>query len=139
VGVEEVLLRAPGMQHDVDAKPLAVRNGIAIVADAQTTGHYRLSWTTPQPGERIVPVNLTSSAESDLQREPTQTDKGALAVSDAGDKPQRRRDYSWLLALLALLLIAADVWWQTRKPRAVSLGSGKPRLPSRRPTKARGA
>jgi hypothetical protein len=44
-------------------------------------------------------------------------------------------DWSWLLAALALLLIAIDVWWVTRKARRPALGL--PQRPERAATSLR--
>lgn len=135
--VEEALLQSPG----ATPRQLQVRDGVAVIPEVDRVGHYALSWEKPHGGARVVPVNLASALESDLRTEPDAG--GEITISDAATEPQTQRDWNWLLALIAALLIAFDVWYLTRKPRKFEIGairSGKllpgkapkPRLPTRR-------
>ncbi|MBN4050274.1 VWA domain-containing protein, partial [Desulfobulbus sp. AH-315-M07] len=72
--VEAVMLESPG----APPRELQVRDGIAVIPEVDRVGHYALSWEQPSAGSRVVPVNLTSTLESDL-RSPLD-DSGELTV-----------------------------------------------------------
>lgn len=112
----------------------SLRAGLAVVADAPRVGLYRLAWQGPQAGAVVVPVNLTSAAESDLTPRPLETG-GEVAVTAAGAQPEGHTEWSWVLALVALAMILFDVWYFTRAPRVRSPVGGPasmPRIPERR-------
>lgn len=110
VAVEQVRVEGPG----VAPKTLPARGGLVVVPEVARAGLYRVEWDLPRAGSLWVPVNLTSSAESDLSTEPTLTTAEIRAVVGE-DEIERHKDYAWLLALAALGLIAFDVWYLTRK------------------------
>jgi hypothetical protein len=124
----------------------SLRGGLAVVAGTTRAGFYRLAWKGPQAGALIVPVSLTSAAESDLTPRPLETGGGDVKVSDAGAQPDAHSEWTWVLALIALGFIVFDVWYYTRAPRVRSLldgggppgkpgsaaGSAAPRVPDRK-------
>jgi hypothetical protein len=92
------------------------RGGLAVIADTPRVGLYRLAWQGPQGGSVVVPVNLTSAAESDLTPRPLETG-GEIAVTAAGAQPEGHTEWTWVLALVALAFVLFDVWYLTRAPR----------------------
>jgi hypothetical protein len=130
--VREVQVQGP----DGTAHTIAARGGLAIVPEVSRVGLYRLGWNAPQAGSLLVPVNLVSAAESDLRSEPSTRQAPLVKVSTATQTVASHHDWSWVLALLALALVLADVWWLTRAPRLPTLAAAtKPRLPERGTTR----
>lgn len=124
------VLGPDGKQHEA-----SLRGGLAVVADTPSTGLYRLAWQGPQAGSVVVPVNLTSAAESDLTPRPLEVG-GEVAVTAAGKEPEGHTEWSWVLALCAFAFVMVDVWYFTRAPRVRSPVGGPaaaPRMPERRP------
>jgi hypothetical protein len=123
-GAPMVRVTGPGGE-DLD---VAVRGGLAVVADTTRAGLYRVSWQAPRPGSTLVPVNLTSAAESDLTPRPLAVRDPSVEVVAAGTEPDAHQDHAWLLALFALGLVAFDVWYFTRAPRTsrARVGPGSP-------------
>ncbi|MBW2523088.1 MAG: BatA and WFA domain-containing protein [Deltaproteobacteria bacterium] len=127
--VEQIEVRGP----EGDPAELPARGGLAIVPEVARIGLYQITWGKPRPGSLLVPVNLVSSAESDLRKQPEAGSGEIIAVSAAGSAVESHREWNWVLALLVLVLIAFDVWYLTRRPRTVRLAAAaKPRLPVRR-------
>jgi len=92
--------------------------GVAAAPGADRAGFYYASWQGQRPGSTLVPVNLTSAAESDLRPRALELPKGkAATVRDANALADAVSDWSWLLAAVGLLLAAADVFWVTRSAR----------------------
>jgi hypothetical protein len=81
----------------------------------------------------VVPVNLTSAAESDLTTKLLEKSGNAITVTAAGSEPEAHNEWTWVLALLALAFVVIDVWYFTRAPRVKPLGAlpVAPRLPER--------
>lgn len=124
-------LEVEGPRQDKQSVP--ARGGLAIVPEVARVGLYRLSWGEPRPGSLLVPVNLVSAAESDLRKQPREVADPTVKVSAAGTVVESHREWNWVLALLALALIALDVWYLTRRPKRIRLAAAdKPRLPARR-------
>jgi hypothetical protein len=121
-GRTSVRVTGPGGE-DLD---VAVRGGLAVVADTTRAGLYRVSWQGPRAGSTLVPVNLTSAAESDLAPRPLAVRDASVAIMAAGAEPDAHQDHAWLLALFALGLVMFDVWYFTRAPR-----TSRPRGPER--------
>jgi hypothetical protein len=107
------------------------KNGLAIVPEVARAGFYFLSWKGPRPGSLLIAANLTSEAESDLRPRGLAETPAKVTVASAAEVADAHTEWGWLLAAIALLLIAADAWWITRKPRAHALGVQRPRLPDR--------
>jgi hypothetical protein len=90
--------------------------GLAVGPGPERAGFYFATHGGAHPSSTLIPVNLTSAAESDLRvvagELPGKTSpvRAASAVSDA------TTDWAWLLALVALALAVADVLWVTRRP-----------------------
>jgi len=126
VDVNEVDLESPGGGR----QKLTARDGLCVVPNLLRAGFYFASYAGKSPGSALFAANLTSERESDLRpRElPTRQDQ-PLPARTAADLASAVTDWSWLLAALALLLIALDVWWVTRKPRMPV--AGLPRRPDR--------
>ncbi len=116
---------------DGNKTTLVAKNGLAVVPEVARAGFYFLSWKAPRPGSLLVAANLTSEAESDLRPKDLQTGAAPVKISTAAEVADAHTEWGWLLAAIALLLIAADAWWITRKPRTLSLGMDRPRLPDR--------
>lgn len=111
----------------------SLRGGLAVLPDVSRVGFYTLSWQGPQAGTLVVPVNLTSAAESDLTAKPALEAGGEVKVTAAGSEPDAHNEWTWVLALAALGFIVFDVWYFTRAPRVRPIGALPlaPRLPER--------
>jgi hypothetical protein len=115
LGVTEVEVTGPGGDG---ARPerLEARGGIVVLPELERAGFYRVAWSSPGTGARLVPVNLASADESDLMRTLAE-DSGADAVVEAGASAMAPREHSYLFALAALALLAFDIWYLTRRSR----------------------
>jgi hypothetical protein len=115
-----------------EAAPRAVtaRDGLAVVSDTQRAGLYLVSWlpdgSTPA-GSVLVPVNLTSEAESDLRKRPIEAEQAGAKVQKAALLADAHTEWSWLVALAALGLVVLDAAWLTRKPRPLAVPLAPPR------------
>jgi len=126
VDVNEVDLESPGGGR----QKLTARDGLCVVPNLLRAGFYFASYAGKSPGSALFAANLTSERESDLRPRELPTRQGQpLPARTAADLASAVTDWSWLLAALALLLIALDVWWVTRKPRMPV--AGLPRRPDR--------
>jgi hypothetical protein len=76
----------------------------------------------------LLAVNLDSDSESRIAPRPLNLggSKGADKVTLGVTR------YEWVLALIALCLIAADVFWVTRPLKAPAARERRPRAPERR-------
>ena len=81
----------------------------------------------------VIPVNLTSAAESDLAQKPLESAQSTVTVTVAGAEPEAHNEWTWVLALIALAFVMADVWYFTRAPRVRPIGAAPlaPKLPER--------
>jgi hypothetical protein len=125
--VREAEIESP----DGSKQRVPVRGGLAVVPEVQRLGLYRVSFEEPVKGSLLVPVNLTSAAESNLSEKASLTGDGDVAVTEAGAVPDTHQSFDWALALVALGFIVFDVWYLTRRPRRGSLGNRRPPLPLR--------
>ncbi len=123
----------------------SLRGALLVVPDLPRAGLYHIAWEGPggpgkDAGSVVVPANLTSELESDLAPRPIVTDKGPVDVASASAQPDAHREWTWVLALVALAFVLFDVAWLTREPRlrpspapTVASGPSAPRAPQRRP------
>lgn len=118
--VSQVAMSDPGGQ---DSK-LEAKDGLVIVPHPDTPGFYLVSYSTPRAGAALSVVNLTSSAESNLRVAAAVSSAAGASQDDAGARPitESPADFTFLLAALSLLCIAAEVAWLTREPRPVDAG-----------------
>ncbi|MGK4007629.1 VWA domain-containing protein [Sorangium sp. So ce1036] len=123
---EPLRVSVPGTARDLEATgpagerlDVALRAGVAVIAETPRAGFYRLAWQGPQAGSVVVPANLTSAAESDLAPRPLAAEGGEVAVSSAAEQPDAHTEWTWLLALAALAFVVVDVWYFTRAPRSL--------------------
>jgi hypothetical protein len=130
--VARVAVEGPG-----DKKlELPAKNGLAVVPEVSRAGFYFVSWKGERPGSVLVAANLTSEVESDVSPRRLATASGTVRVADAAQVADAHTEWTWLLAALALLFIAFDAWWLTRKPRLATPKVGEaPKLPER-PTRS---
>jgi len=126
--VPEVVLVRP---DDTKLK-VPVHDGLAATPGPERAGFYYASWQGLRPGSTLVPVNLTSAAESDLTTRELEIPRGqAATVKRPGELSDSVSDWSWLLAALSLLCAAADVFWVTRGARRLARAPGSPLRPAR--------
>src|SRR5262249_6400223 len=86
-------------------------------------GFYYATYGNKTKGSALFSANLTSERESDLRPKELPLAQGkAVPVRSSHELADAVTDWSWLLAALALALIAFDVFWVTRRPRTPSLG-----------------
>jgi uncharacterized membrane protein len=112
--VTEVELERP----DGTRLRVPAHGGLAAAPGPERAGFYYVAWKGLRPGSTLVPVNLTSAAESDLRpRELTLPKDRPASVRDPKGLADAVSDWSWLLAALGLALGAADVFWVTRGAR----------------------
>jgi len=123
VDVSEVELESPGGNR----QKLPARDGLCVVPSLVRAGFYFASYAGKRPGSALFAANLSSERESDMRPHELLTRKGtALPARTAAELSTAVTDWSWLLAALALSLIALDVWWVTRKPRLPALALPRP-------------
>lgn len=111
LGLNEVAVTQPDQ-----AEPAAreVKSGVALLPNVTQAGFYYFSWQGETPGSALIPVNLLSSAESQLQKSVApELFEGELSEQHAS--ALRKVDYGWLLAALALGFLLLDVWHFTRQ------------------------
>ena len=132
VEVSEVDLETPSGSHE----KLTARDGLCVVPNLPKAGFYYARYTGKSKGSALFSANLTSERESDLRaHELPKAFGGPVAARSERELADAVIDWSWLLAALSLVLIACDVWWVTRRPRAPAFGL--PVRPDRRPEAAR--
>jgi Ca-activated chloride channel family protein len=112
--VTEVELERP----DGTRLRVPAHGGLAAAPGPERAGLYYATWKGQRPGSTLVPVNLTSAAESDLRPRELVLPKDRPAnVRSPAALADAVSDWSWLLAALGLTLAAADVFWVTRGVR----------------------
>ncbi len=132
VEVSEVELETPsGARQKVSA-----RDGLCVIPSLTQAGFYFATYQGKARGSALFSANLTSERESDLRARALPLVQGKpIAVRGSRELADAVSDWSWLLAALALGLLALDVWWITRRPKSVALGL--PLRPDRQPEVAR--
>ena len=126
--VAEVTVDLPG---EKEPRKLPAREGLAVVSDTRKAGLYRVTYQGARPGSTLLPVNLTSDAESDLRPRPLAIDKDGATVAPAAKLAAAHTDWTYLVALFALAFLVADVAYLTRRPRRRTASPPAPRLPER--------
>ena len=138
---EPMRLSLPGTAIKVDATgpsgekiEVSQRGSLAVVPDIPHAGFYTIAWQGPQAGSMVVPANLTSVAESDLNAKAIQADGEKITVTASAAQPDAHNEWTWLLALGGLALIVFDVWYFTRDNRAKSVVASpqRPKMPERK-------
>jgi hypothetical protein len=125
--VSEVSVEGP--EGRIEKQP--ARAGLAIVPNVARAGFYHVSWQGREPGSVLVTANLASAAESDTRAKPLAANRATVSVTAAAELDSLQH-WDFAAVALALLLVALDVWWLTRRPRPLSsLASSTPRLPDR--------
>lgn len=111
---------------------IPAKAGLSVVPEVARAGFYFVSWKGERPGSVLVAANLTSEAESDLSPKPLAKSGAPVRISDAAAVADSHTDWAWVLAALALALIAFDAWWLTRRPRVAGPSAvATPKLPER--------
>jgi hypothetical protein len=124
LGVDRVTLSDPrGSKHEIPA-----RDGQAVMPAPARVGFYNVSWQEPRPSSLLLAVNLDSDSESRITPKALSFGGSAKGTERAALGVTR---YDWALALLALALVAADVFWVTRPSRAPTGREHRPRAPER--------
>ncbi|HEY4103461.1 MAG TPA: VWA domain-containing protein [Polyangiaceae bacterium] len=119
IDVSEVELETPSGEK----QKLTARDGLCVVPSLTHAGFYFASYGTKTKGSALFSANLTSERESDLRPKALPLVQGkAVPVRTSRELADAVTDWSWLLAALALALIAFDVFWVTRRPRTRALG-----------------
>jgi hypothetical protein len=117
--VTKIIVSGPSMaDHDIVAK-----GGFAIIPAVDRAGIYRARWTEPRYGDAVIVANLTSERESDVRPRPLVVDQNGGLAQVTARAADAHQEWGLWLALLATCLIAFDVYWMTRRRRAVTLES----------------
>ncbi len=120
-GVTSAKVTAPEqLEHDVESK-----GGFAVLPGVDHAGVVRVHWVTPHVGSVTIPVNLTSEAESDVRAKPVAIDTSAGAENAVVRAPDAHHEWTMIIALLATLVLAFDLYWYTRG-RSKIAATGKP-------------
>lgn len=113
--VENVELEYPGGRRE----QLRAHEGVAVAPAADRVGFLLANWRGARPGSTLVPVNLTSEAESEIT--PAVPRRIAPSARVTAATTAEYSHYDWLLAAAALALITANVTWLTRRARAAGV------------------
>lgn len=106
------------------------RSGLALLPELPRAGFHVLSWQGATPGTALLATSLLSAAESDPK--PRELPFGSRGGTGGGVRTTNARtDWSFVLALIALAAVVADVRWLGRNPRRRGLDRLKPVLPER--------
>jgi len=136
---EPMTLRVPPDVNAVEVEdpvgkklPLPAKAGLAVVPEVARAGFYFVTWKGERPGSVLVAANLTSEAESNIVPKALPSGGQPVRVADAAAVADSHTDWAWVLAAVALLFVALDAWWLTRRPRlAAPATAGAPKLPDR--------
>lgn len=136
---EPLRVRLPASAKEVevigpngDKLDVTLRGGLAVVPETTRVGLYKFTWNGPEAGAMVVPANLTSVLESNVTTVISTAGPAkdnAVEIRAAGAEPDAHNEWTWVLALLALGFVVADVWYVTRRPRQTSLEPATPRKP----------
>ena len=95
---------------------VSVTAGTAVIGETTRTGFYRVR---ARGAETLAPVNLLSDVESNLRTPPLHIE-GARARESVG-LIRPHEELAPYVALFAALFLAANLYWLTRRERAVSM------------------
>ncbi|MBL8742248.1 MAG: VWA domain-containing protein, partial [Myxococcales bacterium] len=115
-----------------DVLEVSAADGLAVIPAANRAGLYRVRHGGAPAGEIIVPVNLSSAAESDTFASPARAESTGANVEKEAAPVERRRELAWLAGVLALAVLLLEVTHHTRRPRRRSALSQVPPAPERR-------
>ncbi len=126
--IQQITVQLP----DGTDQKLPARGGLAVLPGAHQAGFHHVSWQGKRPGSVLLATNFVDAEESDLRPRELDTTGTERATVSEGQEMETFREWGWITALVALLLLVVDVWWLTRRPRSPSRGAGpRPRLPDR--------
>ncbi len=116
--VTSIKVDGPGLAE----KELAAKGGFAILPTVDRAGVYHAKWTAPRHGNAVIIANLTSEKESDVHPRKVVVDQNAGTLT-AARVADAHHEWGMWLGLIALLLIAFDVFWLTRKKNVPKIES----------------
>jgi hypothetical protein len=94
---------------------VSVTAGTAVIGETTRSGFYRVR---TRGAETLAPVNLLSDVESNLRATPLHIE--GRTTGDARGLIRPHEELAPYVALLAALFLAANLFWLTRRERAVS-------------------
>lgn len=109
--VAEVTVERP----DKSEWKVPVHAGLAAGPGPERAGFYFATFGGAHPGSVLIPVNLTSAAESNLHTVAKELPGKESPVRAASAVSDSTTDWAWLLAAVALVLALLDVLWVTRR------------------------
>ncbi|HEX7603758.1 MAG TPA: BatA and WFA domain-containing protein [Polyangiaceae bacterium] len=124
--VTSIKIDGPG----VPERDLAAKGGFAILPSVDRAGVYHARWTMPRYGSAVIVANLTAEHESDIRARPVAIDANA-GVTSSTKVADAHHEWALWAALVALALIAFDIFWLTRRknsPVLSTVGSTSPKL-----------
>jgi hypothetical protein len=129
--VEKVEISFPGNKKTSE---VMARAGLAIVTETDQTGLYLISWKGRQAGSALVPVNLVSEKESDLRARIDKVESDGGKIAAGSQLIDAHTNWTYVVALAALLFVLLDVWWLTKKPKKSMnpIAFQQPPVPERR-------
>jgi hypothetical protein len=112
-GTEEVEIEGP----DGSKLTVPAHAGLAVGPGPERAGFYFASYGGREPGSVLIPVNLTSAAESSLAEVPPPSEPKQAGSTSEPKTQDAATDWAWLVAAAALLFVVLDLAWLTRRPR----------------------
>jgi hypothetical protein len=115
-GTKRVTFDGPG----VSEREILAKDAYVILPSLERAGLYHVRWNEPHVGGALVAANLTSPQESDIRAHPIAiVGSGAAApTTPAVRTVDAHNEWATWLALAAAIVLALDIWWMTRQPRA---------------------
>lgn len=125
-------LTAVTVEHPSGRREQVVaRSGLVVVPAPTQVGFLHVSWAGSRPGSTLLPTSLSSEAESRLSPRALPPAMSQLTAATARGSVL---GLDWILAFIALGLIALDIGWLTRRPRTeVPSEASLPPRPVREP------
>jgi len=125
-GVTTAKVSAP----DQAEREIESKGGFAVLPGVDHAGVVRVHWNTPHVGSVTIPVNLTSEAESDIRAKPVAIDTSAGAEGAVVRAPDAHHEWTMILALIATLVLAFDLYWYTRGRTRIAASARQERKPA---------